>query len=330
MTTFNLDKIATIEIVEDLISFKKQIHVVKTGESFEYGFGKSHIYIHHFDDEENTSLREKTDQIIVELFPSWNADQYLEKLKRTLLPDEDPFKLLKIRIYCECPETKWCSFPIELNVSDSLEKHVVKIPVDLEDVSNKLIVETSIVRVKNANPTDSFVAIKKDSIVGTLAPIEIYIDEPTQIGSNFLPINPDDTGSLLFDIKDFEDAKINIPALQYNKDFQKYFKSDQYDSVNFALYTVIPQYIDILLKRLFFIKSLDIQDKMSQAFIVYVSDLTDVEKNQIVETLQGDDLELKVEMYSNLSIKIFREIQSFNSFSLKSMFKTLLNREENV
>ena len=329
MSIYNLESIQTIFTKDNLLSYKKKVEIVDEKLSIEKGLGSNTIYINNvqISEEEVIPLRELTKTVKIELLPVQNFDDIIEELRSVVNLNEDPNQVLILRSYLECPESKWCSEPVETSIEDSKEK-IIEFTLNVNDVVGKILITNEYVRTKGSNLTNKPIATSKDSIVGSNSQITIFVDDPPEIGSDFFPIKDDNLEKLLFDIKDFENPAVNLPALYYHSDFKRYFESEKFESVKLILSGILPLYIDFVLKKYFASGKADGSDEDVQAVIKFVAEVCDVSPSVLFEQINESDAEDRFTRYAEYSIKLFRGIQTHNNNSYKTLYKSIIKKEQ--
>ena len=152
---------------QPVVEYKKKVYD-KDGHALHISPGKSNpeirdftsfgVDIHEIEGKEKSiPIRELTDSIAIELIPDWvDKDDFDETIRSIINESERPEEILRVAIRLVCPKLNYVIDSRKISLDHITEKKPIKFSsIDLNDVVDKVEVQSELIRVKNTNPRNS-------------------------------------------------------------------------------------------------------------------------------------------------------------------------------
>jgi len=262
--------------------------------------------------------------IIIKVSLAWKKDFQLSSLANLLPEGENPTEVLSFRLQVNCEKTRWCSEQkkIELSSINKMSLYSFEIPID--EVKNILRIQGFIVREFDAKGIHPNISDSTLAIISTSKELSIQIDELKEIGGEYLPIGPGNTGDLAFEISGL-DNPFELPKIFYSEELKEFLTRDDLTSVNSSILTSLFYFLDRYLKWLIFTCRIDLNNKYHNSLIDLFSKYCVTPKEEIIDLIQKDKYgEAQTKGYIELSDKLFTGIQLQNKYKreLKIIYKS--------
>ncbi|MCE3226990.1 MAG: hypothetical protein K0S32_1541 [Bacteroidetes bacterium] len=267
----------------------------------------------------------KTLHIILK--PNWISNYTQNDLDHLLLKGESSHEILKLRLQVWCKNTRWCSEQVAMLLRDVNNKNEIIYEIPLCDVKEEVVISGFITREKVGRKSESRKADAIFSVLSNCEDISIQIDEKRDIGGNYLPIQPDNIGELLFDVQGMEND-FELPVIKYSEDFKPFFVKDNIKTVNVTFMMSMFYFLDSYLKWLIFKCKYDSHDKNQKGLIEIFSKYCDISKNSLIEIVEDKKYsETQTKEYLRLSLNLFKGIQKDSPVKYSKELKQLIKDE---
>ncbi len=266
--------------------------------------------------------------LTVNLSTHWAGATGINDLKFLVDDLEKPDDVLSLVIEIWCKTTKWCSEQkrIPLNEIGMKKNYSFLIPVN--EVKELLTISAFVLREKGNSKTLLRKANAKYSILSESEEITIQIDERKDIGGAYLPIEPDNIGDKVFDIKGL-DTETDIPRIKYAEEFKEYFTRDDLQTVNTTFIMSMFYFLDSYLKWLIFVSRHDPADKKYKSVLDLFSRYCEISKLKLIDIIQMDKYSPdQTKEFLKLSQDLFKGLQSNSNFNYKKELLKIIKAED--
>jgi len=281
-------------------------------------------------DENKKPLREITNSISIQLLPDWiNKIDFESKLFSVINKGEAAEDSLALSIRIVCPKINYVIESKKIPIREISErKPIIFKTFNLDDIVEKIEVQSEIVRTKSSNQTIATVAFSSHTILSRNRTITFYVDEIAEIGGKALPIEPGDTKDKMFVMKNLKKLTQNPPVLIYHKQFKNFFNDgDKYETVQTLLLLIGQPYCEQLLKWIVF-GSPDYEKKEHKAIIKFIGEICDKRESELEKVTKEDDHKEKILKYLELSNLLFENIQNVGSGWKKMLYRIIQNEKK--
>jgi hypothetical protein len=264
------------------------------------------------------------DLAIVKINISWKKDFHLTSFSNLLADNENPTEVISFRLQIVCDKTRWCSEQKKIDLSAINKRSVFNFEIPLNEVKGIIKIEGYITRENEAKGINISIPDSPLAILSTCKELSIQLDEIKDIGGEYLPILPGNTGDLAFEIAG-KDNPFELPRILYSHDLKDYLTRDDLDSVSSSIITGMFFFLEQYLKWFIFICKIDSSDKYYNSLVELFSRYCSVPKEEIIEIVEKEkysqDQTIK---YLELSEKLYRGVQLQNKFKreLKNIYKS--------
>lgn len=215
---------------------------------------------------------------------------------------------------------------IPLNEIGTKKTYVFEIPII--EVKELLTVSAFVLRGKGNSKTLLRKANTKYSILSESEEITIQIDERKDIGGAHLPIEPDNIGDKVFEIKGL-DSETDIPRIKYSEEFKEYFTRDDLQTVNTTFIMSMFYFLDAYLKWLIFVSRYDGTDKKYKSVLDLFSRYCDITKPKLIEIIQMQKYSSdQTKEFLKLSQDLFNGLQTNSNFKYKKELLKIIKTED--
>jgi hypothetical protein len=323
-------KIKTLEKSKGpLVEFNKEIMFSDNGLIIKKDVNNLTIDIHSIEinEGEDKLVRDFSSKIVIKLFPEWIDENSKKNLNKLIHQDEILEKTVVMYAYIYCPSLKKILDIKKVNISVIDNNFpIIFNDIELKNIEGKLIVSSNISRIKSHSDTDLLIADKKNSILCQNDDISIYVDEVDKPGGDYLNIQPEALGKLLFKMSDWTKKESDSPKLFYDSSFEKFIKGgDYYNSVQIFLMMSLIIYSENCLKWYLFGNNFNENDDYHNSIKDYLAKILNIKKNELNE-IQSLDENQKIKKYIEIS-KLLNENIQISTISYKSMFKKFIDEE---
>ncbi|HEX5186253.1 MAG TPA: hypothetical protein VFV86_05125 [Nitrososphaeraceae archaeon] len=308
----------------DLIKLSGKVFIPDIDMDIEIPENRSlNLYNHELNDTTQIIPR-NYELIICKITVSWKKDFQLSSLANLLAENENPTEVLSFRLQISCEKTRWCSEQKKIDISSINKRAQYSFEIPLAEVKNSLKVDGFITREYDAKGINPNIPESSLAILSTSKELSIQIDEIKEIGGEYLPIGPGNTGDLAFEISGL-DNPFELPKIFYSEELKEFLTRDDLTSVNASMLTCLFYFIDRYLKWLIFTCRLDPNNKFHNSLVDLFSKYCVIPKEEIIELIEKDKFsELQVKGYLELSDKLFKGIQIQNKYKreLRNFYKS--------
>lgn len=323
-----------------VVEFKKRIYDSKGNQlkispgkanPFERGENSFSIDLHEIELEDSlmVELRRLTDSIQIELIPDWvSKAAFEEKLPKIINSGENSKDVLALAIRVVCPVLNLVLESKRVPIEDVNSGKPIKFKaISLNDVVEKVEIQSELVRVKNSNPTKSTIAFSTLTILAKNKTESIYIDEVKDIGDSALPIVPGDTKDKMFVMKNIHQFGVEPPRLIYHRQFESFFNNgDDLKTVQTLMILIGLPYCELLLKWIIY-GNPNFEKKEHISIVKFIGELCDKKESELELIRKESNEAKKTEEYLKLSSLIFENIQGLG-VGWKKMLLQLIKTEK--
>jgi len=266
--------------------------------------------------------------LTVNLTTHWEGATGIDDLKFLVHESEKPEEILSLVVEIWCKTTRWCSEQkhVSLNEIGTKKSYAFQIPIN--EVKELITVSAFILREKGSSKIFLRKANTKYSILSESEDITIQIDERKDIGGAYLPIEPDNIGEKVFDIKGL-DSETDIPRIKYSEEFKEYFTRDDLRTVNITFIMSMFYFLDAYLKWLIFVSRNDSSDKKYKSVLDLFSRYCDITKPKLIEIIQMEKYSPEqTKKYLELSQDLFNGLQTNSDFKYKKELLKIIKEED--
>lgn len=269
----------------------------------------------------------KIDKFRIFLKPVFAKGHSQNDFYHLVLNGESSEKTLKLRLQVWCKNTKWCSNQLTLSLSEASGRKEIYFDIPISEVKEEVVVSGFVTREKGSNRNEPRKANAIYSVLSICDEISIQIDERKEIGSNHIPIFPEDIGELLFDIHGLEND-FELPVIKYSEDFKEYFVRDNLKTVNTTFMMAMFYFLDSYLKWLIFKCKYDVHDKNHKGLVETFSKYCGISKATLVELVEEKKYsENQVKQYLTLSHNLLHGVQVDSPVKYAKELKLMIKEE---
>jgi hypothetical protein len=255
--------------------------------------------------------------LTVNLTTHWAGAVGINDLKFLIDSSENPEEILSFVIEIRCKNTRWCSEQKHIFLSEIGTKKIYSFEIPINEVKELITVSTFLLREKGNSKTFLHKANTKYSILSENEEITIQIDERRDIGGAYLPIDSDNIGDKVFEIKGL-DNETEIPRIKYSEEFKEYFTRDDLQTVNTVFMMSMFYFLDSYLKWLIFVSRNDASDKQYKSVLDLFSRYCEITKPKLIDIIQMDKYSPEqTKEFLNLSQDLFSGLQTNSNFKYK-------------
>lgn len=317
-------EIAPYKTYDDLIKLSGKVFIPDNDVEIEIPENRSlNLYNYELNDSVVITPR-NYESILLKVTLSWKKDFNLSSLANLLTPNENPTEVLGFRLQVTCDKTRWCSDQKKIDISSITKRAVFSFEIPTSEVKGIIKIGGFITRETEAKNADFNIPDSSLAIVSICKELSIQIDEIRDIGGEYLPIGPGNTGDLAFDIQGLENP-FELPKIYYSEDLKIFLTRDDLASVSSSILTSLFYFLDQYLKWFVFTCRLDVNNKYHNSLIDLFSRYTLAPKEDIIDLVECDKYsQEQVKGYLNLSLKLFHGTQIQNKYKreLKNIYKS--------
>lgn len=317
-------QVAPYKTYDDLIRLSGKVFFPDTEIEVEIPDSRSlNLYNHEINDSVLIVPR-NYESIIIKVNLSWKKDFQLSSLANLLAPNENPTEVLSFRLQITCDKTRWCSEQKKIDISSINKRATFSFEVPINEVKGILKIGGFITRERDAKNVQYHIPDSTLAIISTCKELTVQIDEIRDIGGEYLPIGPGNTGDLAFDVVGL-DNPFELPKIYYSEDLKPFLTRDDLASVSSSILTSLFYFLDQYLKWFVFTCRLDTNNKYHNSLVELFSRYTSSPKEDIIDLVESDKFSQdQVKGYLNLSLKLFNGTQIQNKYKreLKNIYKS--------
>ncbi len=283
------------------------------------------LYNHELNDS-TILLPRNHETLTIKVMLAWKKDFQLSSLANLLPDGENPTEILSFRLQISCEKTRWCSEQKKIDLSSITKRSVFNFEIPLIEVKNMLKVEGFITREIDAKGIQLNIPDSCLAILSTTQELSIQIDEIKEIGGEYLPIGPGNTGDQAFEISGL-DNPFELPKIFYSEELKEFLTRDDLASVNSSILTSLFYFLDRFLRWLIFTCRIDTNNKYHNSLVDLFSKYCEASKEEIIYLVETDKFcEAQIKGYIELSDKLFKGLQIQNKYKreLKNIYKSEL------
>lgn len=267
-------------------------------------------------------------KLTVSLSTIWAGATGINDLKFLIDDLEKPEDVLSLVVEIWCKTTRWCSEQKHIPLTDVGTKKTYSFEIPINEVKELLTVSVFVMREKGNNKTLLRKANTRYSILSESKVITIQIDERKDIGGAYLPIEPDNIGDKVFEIKGL-DSETDIPRIKYSEEFKEYFTRDDLRTVNTTFIMSMFYFLDSYLKWLIFVSRYDAADKKYKSVLDLFSRYCEISKPKLIDIIQMDKYSPdQTKEFLKLSQDLFKGLQSNSNFNYKKELLKIIKGED--
>ena len=266
-------------------------------------------------------------KLTVNLSTNWAGATGINDLKFFIGDSEKPEEVLSLVVEIWCKTTRWCSEQKHIPLNEIGTKKTYSFEIPINEVKELLTVSAFVLREKGNSKTLLRKANTKYSILSESEEITIQIDERKDIGGAYLPIEPDNIGDKVFEIKGL-DSETDIPRIKYAEEFKEYFTRDDLQTVNTTFIMSMFYFLDAYLKWLIFVSRYDAADKKYKSVLDLFSRYCDITKPKLIEIVQMEKYSAdQTKEFLKLSQDLFNGLQTNSNFKYKKELLKIIKAE---
>ncbi len=285
------------------------------------------LNLYNYELNDSTTIIPRSQGLItIRVSLAWKKDFQLTSLANLLPEHENPIEVLSFRLQVSCERTRWCSEQKKIDLSLITKRALFSFDIPLNEVKNILKVDGYITREVDAKGVQPNISESSLAILSTSKELSIQIDEIKEIGGEYLPIGPGNTGDLAFEISGL-DNPFELPKIFYAEELKEFLTRDNMASVNSSILTSLFYFIDRYLKWLIFTCRIDTNNKYHNSLVDLFSKYCATPKDEIIDLVEKDKFcESQIKGYLDLSDNLFRGMQIQNKYKreLKNIYKSEL------
>jgi hypothetical protein len=264
------------------------------------------------------------EELLIKINVGWKKDFQLSSLASLLGQYENPTEVLAFRLQIVCEKTRWCSEQKKIDISAINKRSVFSFEVPVSEVKGILKVEGYITRETEVKGAYDNISEAPMAIVSVCKELSIQIDEIKEIGGEYLPISPGNTGELAFEFTG-KDNPFELPRILYAEELKEFLTRDDLQAVNSSILTALLFFLDQYLKWFIFTCRIDLNNKYHNSLVELFSRYCNAAKDEIIELVERDKFsQEQAKGYLDLSEKLYRGIQVQNKYKkeLKVIYKS--------
>ncbi len=265
--------------------------------------------------------------LTINLSTQWAGATGISDFKFLVDDSEKPEEVLSIVIEVWCKTTRWCSEQKHIPLNEIGIKKTYSFQIPINEVKELLTISAFVLREKGNSKTLLRKANTKYSILSESEEITIQIDERKDIGGAYLPIEPDNIGDKVFEIKGL-DNETDIPRIKYSEEFKEYFTRDDLQTVNITFIMSMFYFLDSYLKWLIFVSRYDAADKKYKSVLDLFSRYCEITKPKLIEIIQMEKYSAtQTKEFLKLSQDLFYGLQTNSNFKYKKELLKIIKAE---
>ncbi len=313
--------------IDDIINLEGYIIIGENQQRIELPDNKSLNLFNYTISGEASIFPRNYESFILCITPKWQKGFNEGHLQSLILDGELLFQTLKLKIQVSCKTSRWCSNQYSIDLLEVKNGISLEIKIPLSEIKDEITLSGFLIRIKTNGKNENRKANKIYSVVSKCEDVIIQIDEIKEIGGSHLPIDPEELGNLLFDIKGLDDD-FELPRIKYSAELKEYFVRDNLNIVNTTFMMSFFYFCDTYLKWLIFTCKYDYNDKNHNALIDLLAKYCDITKtdfkNLIEEEKYSQD---QIKGYLSLSSKLLYGIQYESKLNYKNTLKQMIKDE---
>ncbi len=317
-------QISPYKTYDDLIKLSGKVIIPEKEIEIEIPENRSlNLYNYELNDSEIIVPR-NYELLILKINLSWKKDFLISSLGNLLVPGENPTEVLGFRLQATCDKTRWCSEQKKVDISSITKRASFSFEIPLNEVKGVIKIGGFITREIEVKSADYHIPDASLAIISTCKELSIQIDEIREIGGEYLPIGPGNTGDLAFDISGL-DNPFELPKIYYSEELKPFLTRNDLSSVSSSILTSLFYFLDQYLKWFVFTCRLDTNNKYHNSLIDLFSRYCSTPKEEIIDLVEADKYsQEQTKGYLSLSLKLFSGVQIQNKYKreLKTIYKS--------
>lgn len=289
---------------------------------------KNHLNLFNYSLESGQIVMPRQHETLtINLITRWAGATGTKDLQFLIDNSEKPEDVLSFVIEIWCKTTRWCSEQKHISLSEIGLKKNYTFQIPINEVKEVITISAFVLREKGNSKHLLRKANAKYSILSESEEITIQIDERKDIGGAYLPIEPDNIGDKVFDIKGL-DIETDIPRIKYSEDFKEYFTRDDLQTVNTTFIMSMFYFLDSYLKWLIFVSRYDTSDKKYKSVLDLFSRYCNITKARLIEIIQLEKYSAEqTKQFLKLSQDLFNGLQTNTNFKYKKELLKIIKAE---
>ncbi len=289
---------------------------------------RNHLNLFNYSLDSGTILIPRShNTLTLDLTTHWESAKGIGDLKFLIDESEKPEETLSLIVEVWCKTTRWCSEQKSIPLNEIGTKRQFSFNIPINEVKELLTVSAFVIREKGNSKTFLRKASTKYSILSESEEITIQIDERKEIGGAYLPIEPENIGDRIFEIRGL-DNETDIPRIKFSEDFKEYFTRDDLQTVNTTFIISMFYFLDSYLKWLIFVSRNDPADKTYKSVLDLFSRYCDITKSQLIEIVQMEKHSPEqTKAFLKLSQDLFNGLQTNVNFKYKKELLKIIKAE---